>query len=405
MPKFHYKATRGEGEIYEETLELPDRFAVYAEVRKGGGTVISIDEVRSGLHLDTKRLSSLLGGVRTSEKIIFARNLGAMLAAGLSLSRGLAVFERQTENRYLKEVLRSLIESIKRGKSLHESMEQFPKVFPKLFVAMVKAGEESGNLSGALLGVADQIERSYTLTKKIRGAMMYPSIVLSAMVLIGIAMLMFVIPTLTTTFKEFNVELPLSTRIIIGVSDWFAGNLPLALLVLIGGAVGIVALLRTPRGHRAFEFALLHTPVIKGLVREINAARTARTLSSLLSSGVEVLSAFSITREVIQNSYFREVLAEAQEQIQKGLLIAPVFAKHEHLYPPLVSELISVGEETGKSSDMLLQIATFYENEVDQKTKNMSTIVEPFLMIVIGVAVGFFALSVVSPIYSLSSAI
>src|SRR3989344_3888665 len=216
MPKFHYKATRGEGEIYEETLELPDRFAVYAEVRKGGGTVISIDEVRSGLHLDTKRLSSLLGGVRTSEKIIFARNLGAMLAAGLSLSRGLAVFERQTENRYLKEVLRSLIESIKRGKSLHESMEQFPKVFPKLFVAMVKAGEESGNLSGALLGVA---------------------------------MLMFVVPTLTTTFKEFNVELPLSTRIIIGVSDWFAGNLPLALLVLIGGAVGIVALLRTSRGH------------------------------------------------------------------------------------------------------------------------------------------------------------
>ncbi|OGG63266.1 hypothetical protein A3D66_02305 [Candidatus Kaiserbacteria bacterium RIFCSPHIGHO2_02_FULL_50_9] len=218
-------------------------------------------------------------------------------------------------------------------------------------------------------------------------------------------MLIFVVPTLTATFKEFDVQLPLTTRIIIGVSDWFVGNFLLAIFGVVGGVMGFIALLRTPRGHRTFEFVLLRTPIIKGLVREVNTARTARTLSSLLSSGVEVITAFSIAREVIQNSYFREVLAEAQKQIQKGLQIAPAFSQNEHLYPPLMGELISVGEETGGLSTMLLQVATFYENEVEQKTKNMSTIIEPILMVVIGIAVGFFALSVISPIYSLSNAI
>ncbi|HEY4517628.1 MAG TPA: type II secretion system F family protein [Candidatus Paceibacterota bacterium] len=405
MPTFHYKASRGANDTYEGTVELADRFAVYAEVRKGGGSVLSITEVGKGLHVDTKKFISFLGGIKTSDKIVFARNLGAMIAAGLSLSRALAVLERQTKKRRLKEVLAALNESIKQGKSLHEAIEQFPTIFPKLFGAMVKAGEESGKLSEALLGIAEQTERSYTLTKKIRGAMMYPGIVLTAMLLIGIAMLIFVVPTLTATFESFNVELPLTTRIIIAVSNWFTGNFILAIAVMAGSVFAFMTALRMPQGKLIFQWTLLHIPIIKGLTREINTARTARTFSSLLSSGVEVVTALSITREVVQNFYFREVLLEAENQIQKGLPIASVFSAHEDLYPPLMSELIAVGEETGQLSGMLLQIATFYENEVDQKTKNMSTIIEPFLMIVIGVGVGFFALSVISPIYSLSNAI
>ncbi len=402
--KFHYKAIRQDGEVFEGITDTVDRFAVYAEVRKNGGSALSVEEVGGvASSLNLSFLHGLFGSVHTADKIIFARNLATMLSAGLPLSRALSVLERQTRNAKLKEVVVTIDESIKKGKSLHEAMEEHPDVFPKLFSAMVKAGEESGKLAESLRGIAEQTERSHNLTKKIRGAMMYPGIILTAMVVIGVAMLVYVVPTLTNTFKEFHVELPLTTRIIIGVSDWLTAHFILAVVGLGVAVTGFVVGLRTKKGRRIFEFTLLHTPLIKGLVKETNTARVARTLSSLLSSGVEVMQAFSITREVIQNSYFRAVLVEAERQIEKGNQMAKAFSENENLFPPLMSELVAVGEETGQLSSMLLQVAEFYESEVDQKTQNMSTIIEPFLMIVIGIAVGFFALSVISPIYSLSN--
>src|SRR3989344_4219229 len=197
MPKFHYKAVRGDGEEFEGTVDVADRFAVYGEVRSEGGTVLSIEERATGFNLDVRKVTGFLGAVHTGDKIIFARNVAAMITAGLSLSRSLAVLERQSKNKKLKEVIAALGEDIKKWKSLHEAMERFPKVFSKLFTAMVKAGEESGKLANSFVVVADQVESSYNLTKKVRGAMMYPGIILSAMVLIDIGMLIYVVPTLT----------------------------------------------------------------------------------------------------------------------------------------------------------------------------------------------------------------
>jgi len=266
---------------------------------------------------------------------------------------------------------------------------------------MVKAGEESGRLAGALRTVALQMEQSYQLKRKIRGALMYPTIVITAMVIVGILMLIFVVPTLTQTFKELNIDLPLSTRIVIAVSDILSRYSIMSLTALVAVIVGLVAFSRTKNGRKAWSTTVLHLPIISTLVKETNAARTARTLSSLLSSGVDVVSALKITGDVLQNTRYRDIIREAEKKIQKGEQVSGTFTAHEDLYPPMVGEMVAVGEETGKLPDMLLQIAEFFEGEVAQKTKDLSTIIEPLLMIVIGIVVGFFAVSMISPTYSL----
>jgi type IV pilus assembly protein PilC len=270
---------------------------------------------------------------------------------------------------------------------------------------MVKAGEESGSLAQSLRVVATQMDNNYKLTKKIKGAMMYPAVIMVAMVIIGFFLLTFVVPTLAATFKEFGTQLPLPTRIVIGASDILKAHFIIVLIGLIIAVVGIITLAKTPKGKRAIDFLMLHIPIVGDINKQINSARTARTLSSLLSSGVDIVVATQITRDVLQNSYYKEVIAIVEQKIQKGEPIADIFSQRENLYPTFVGEMISVGEETGQLAQMLLGVAVFYEEEVDQKTKDMSAIIEPFLMIFIGLAVGFFAVSMITPIYSLSSSI
>jgi len=404
MAKFKYKIKNKDGEISEGIANAKDKFELYSQIRKEGSEIIEVHE-QGKKNFSIERFNELFGAVKEHEKVILTRNLGAMIEAGLSLTRSLTVLERQSKNQKLKMVLAGINNDVKGGGNFHSALKKFPKVFSPLFVSMVLAGEESGKLAESLKIIGAQLERAYTLKKKIKGALIYPSIILIAMVVIGILMLVFVVPTLTQTFEELGAELPKSTQGIIAASEFLSEQTLFA--VLIPTLIGILFYygLRTRRGKRIFYYTLLHIPIIGELVKEIQAARTARTLSSLLSSGVEIVTSISITREVIQNPYYREVLAQAEEDVQKGLPLSGSFTNNEHLYPILVGEMISVGEETGKLPDMLLRVAEFYESEVEQKTKDMSTIIEPFLMIIIGTFVGFFALSMISPIYSLSESI
>lgn len=401
--KFSYKSVAAGGEVEEGVREADDQFALAKDLKAEGKTLITAEE--SAKESVASRFNISFGGVKLADKITFAKNLGAMVDAGLALSRALTVMERQTKSKKFKKILISLGAYVEKGSALSEALAKFPETFSALFVSMVRAGEESGKLGDSLRIVAEQMDRSYALRRKIRGAMMYPAIILSVMVIIGILMLMFVVPTLTATFTELNVDLPATTQLVISTSELLSGN-PVgvigALLLLI---VGIIVLSRTRAGKRGFEFVMLRVPIIGNLVKETNAARMARTFSSLLSSGVDMVAAISITQDVLQNSYYKEALAEAEAEIQKGATVSAVFARYERLFPPMVNEMISVGEETGKLPGMLLQIAVFFEGEVDQKTKDMSTIIEPFLMVIIGAAVGFFAVSMITPIYSLSSGI
>ena len=287
--KFTYKATK-DGKEYENTVDMPDRFLVYKHIRKEGGTVVSVKENELSLSKKMSALNSMFGKVKIAEKIMFTRNLGVMIRVGLSLSRALAILERQTKNKKFKEVISNVGASIKKGSSFHDALAKFPKVFPPLFVSMVKAGEESGGLAEALAVVGKQMEKANTLKKKVKGALIYPSIIVFAMIIIGIVMLLYVVPTLTKTFNELNVELPKSTQFVITISDFLSNNTLVALLLIIILGVGAVIAFKSKRGRRIFEYIILHIPVVSNLVKETNSARTARTLSSLLASGVEVVA-------------------------------------------------------------------------------------------------------------------
>ena len=234
---------------------------------------------------------------------------------------------------------------------------------------------------------------------------MYPGIIMSAMVIIGILMMIFVVPTLTATFKDLNVDLPTSTKIVILVSDTMKNH---AILVLGGLAALIAAFIfwaKTKRGNRILMWVVMRLPVIGFIAREVNVSRVATTFGSLLGSGVEVMRSLEITEEVVQNPYYKEVMAEATETVQKGGKISAVLAEHEFLFPPLITEMAAVGEETGKVSELFSRVGAFYEEDVQQKTKNISSIIEPFLMVIIGIGVGFFAISMLTPMYSLTAGI
>jgi type IV pilus assembly protein PilC len=387
-------------------VEATSRFAVYEQVRGEGGTVISIVE-RKKFKFDLfSRFNITIGtGIKRTEIIRVAKNLAAMLNAGLSISRALSVIERQSSNKYLKAVATGLSESVREGSSFHEALALYPAIFPEIFVAMVRAGEESGSLVESLNVVALQMERSEELVRKIKGAMIYPAIVISVVILVGILMLIYVVPTLTNTFSSLGVQVPLATRIIVGLSDFMVANVGLVFLMLAAIVAGGIAFVRSAFGSRLVTAVALHLPVVGELVRETYTARASRTLSSLLSSSVPVLDALSITKEVVHAPVFATVISEAEEHVRKGELLSVSFAEHTKLYPILMSDMLAVGEETGKVAEMLKQIAEFYEEDVAQKTKDLSTIIEPVLMIVIGIFVGIFAVSMIAPIYQLSSVI
>jgi len=402
MAKFTYTAENSDGEVYTSVAEAADRFELYKVVRGDGAKIISVKEDRSDNIWSFQYWNAKIATVPEHQKIMFARNLGAMLTAGLSLARALSVLERQTRNARLKKVIESLESDVRKGNPFHEAMEKFDNVFSNLFVAMVKSGEESGDLPGALKGIAEQMNQSYNLKKKIRGALIYPVIIVVAIIGIGVLMLTEVVPTLAQTFEEVGADLPASTQALISLSNFLVEHTVISIALLSTFFLILFFVLKTPFGKRAKDKLFISIPLIGTIVKEVNSARTARTLSSLLSSGVDVVTALSITTEVVQNSYFRRVLKDAAVSVQKGEAFAKPFMKNEDLYPPLVAEMISVGEETGALNDMLIQLAVFYEDEVSRKTKDMATVIEPFLMIIIGAAVGFFAISMISPIYSLS---
>ncbi|MDO8604746.1 MAG: type II secretion system F family protein [bacterium] len=402
MPKYKYKVRELSGEETEGEIEASDRFAAASKLRSGGKSVLAVTEASNGAVFNMDAINEMLSRVKVQELIVFAHNLSAMMKAGLALSRGLSIQERQTKNPALKKTLKTLIAEISKGSTLSAGMAKFPKVFSPIFVSMVRAGEESGGLSDSLLVVGDQLEKSYLLKKKIKGAMIYPSVVIATLFIIGVLMFIYVVPTLAATFKELNTELPTSTKVIMWISDFLSNNLIVGIVGLIGIIIAVVMILRTKQGQRGLEFISFRLPIVKDLVRQSNSARTARTLSSLLSSGVDMVEAITITKDVLQNSYYKEKMTLAADRVQKGIPLSSVFAEGD-IYPLLVSDMVEVGEETGKLSEMLLNLALFYENEVDEATKNMSTIIEPLLMVFIGASVGFFAISMISPMYSVMS--
>lgn len=403
--KFKYKIQTKAGVMDEGVRESDSHFTLAHELKNEGAIVLSIEEFKAPSGLQMNINLPFLNKVKLRDKIIFAKNLSGMLKAGLSMPKALLVLMDQAKNKYFKEIIDDIIKGIDKGESLSNGLLKYEKDFSSLFVSMIRAGEESGKLPASLLEISNNLEKIYNLQKKIKGAMTYPLVIVGAIILIGILMMIYVIPTLTGTFKEMGVPLPFTTRLIIGISDFLSENTLIFFTILLSFIILIIFLSRKEFFKKGFDSFILKIPVIGNIVKETNSARISRTMTTLLSSGVSVTRTLEITKDVVGSYKYKKTLDIALEDIKKGKPISETFKQNTYLYPSMVGEMMEVGEDTGDLSHMLLEIAEFYESEVDSKTKNLSTIIEPILMIFIGAAVGFFAISMLTPMYSLLDAI
>lgn len=403
MVMFTYSATDQGGKISKGEREAEDAKALAAALRKDDLLLLDAQERGardSVLKIDITDLTSRFLPISTAEKMFFARNLSVMVSAGLSLTRALDALEREATNKKFKGVIADTNAAVGRGVSFADALRVHREVFSDLFINMVEVGEATGKLALVLKLVANQMKRDRTLVKRVRGAMMYPAVILLVLFIIGGVMMRYVIPTLTATILDLGVPLPLSTRIIIGISNFLTAYG----LATAGGIIGLIALAWRAKNAPAVRNVLgryaLKLPIFGSLMQKLNTARFCRTLAYLTASGVPIIRALEITAGVVGNSRFRDALREAAQEVQKGVQLNVLLARHPDVFPPLVTQMLAVGEETGKIGDMLLRLALFFEEEVASITKNLSTIIEPILMVVIGLIVGTFAVAMLQPIYS-----
>lgn len=407
MAKFSYRAKNFDGRELFGERDAENERELTRVLREEGYTLVDIGPSQ-GKKFDWslvgfKKFSSLLvlfKRVSIAEKMLFSKNLAVMIRAGLSLSRALDALSRETRNSFFRTVLESISADIKKGSNLHESFSKYPNVFPPLFIAMVEAGEKSGKLDMTFETLSNQMRQDHDLITRVRGALVYPALIIAAMIGIGILMLIYVVPTLLSTFEELNVELPSSTRIIVGISGFLLNHGFLVFLLFLIFLWLLFLLSKHRRVRIILSLFFVYTPLIAPLNQKFNTARTARTLSSLLASGVQILESLDVVSRVVQNHYYQLAILEAKSDIQKGKTISSVFRRYQHLFSPLLVEMLAVGEETGKMAAMLEEVASFYESEVASITRDMSSIIEPVLMIIIGIVVGLFAIAMISPLYS-----
>lgn len=403
MPKYKYKIVGEGGKEIEGIGQAEDKLTLARRLREEGKQLLTATEIsENGWSMD--RINAFLSRVSLREKILFARNLATMITAGLPLTRALSIFIKQTKNPQLLLVLRQVSDDINKGTSLSEAMGKHEKVFPSLMVSMVHAGEESGKLAESLNLVGIQMEKSYTITKKVKGALMYPGIVFCVMIVVAVLMMIYVVPGLAAGFKEAKVEMPPLTKAFIAISDFLQTQFLASLAIVLVFVGVLVAIAKTKRGSRVIDFVVVRLPVFGKLIREYNSALTTRTLSSLISSGVDIVRSIEITEQVVTNVYYREAMNVAKINVQKGVPLSSVFIEQNKIFPIMVGDMMEVGEETGKLSDMLYKVASFYEEEVDMATGDMAKLIEPLMMVMIAAGVGVFAMAMIAPMYTLMSA-
>lgn len=341
--------------------------------------------------------------VSHKELALSTRHLALMVKSGVQITRAFEILAAQASPR-LSRIFLDVADHIRKGESFADSLSRH-RQFPRLYIALVRAAEIAGNLEEVLYLLSAQLEREVELRSRVRNALMYPAVIVNAMVGVAILMMIFVVPKLAETFEDLHVELPASTQILIGIAKilrrwWF-------LLPFVGAALFFLLRLaaRSEKGKFWLSWIALHMPLLKTLVARLQIARFARTLASLLQGGVAVLDALNIVRGALQNELYRNSLIMIASRVEQGEALSKAMRDFETLYPPLIQQMVMVGEESGSLVDVLKHIADFFETEVADMTRSLATLIEPALMIFIGVAVGFFAVSMLQPMYSLLNAI
>ena len=400
--KYRYKARNQAGEPQEGVVEASTLSSASNLLQRHNLIVVSILPERGSGIMAT--LSKFWEGVSAKEFVIFSRQLAVMIEAKVPLMTAVKGITDQTDNPFLAKVLTEVLSDVDEGKTLSDSLRKHPNVFSELYVDMIQSGEVSGNLQKALEDLANNIEKNYTLSQKVKGVLYYPTFILSAFFVVSFLMITFVIPKLMTIIKETNAKLPITTKMLIVSGDFMSKYWWAVLFVVIMGVGSLIYYIRTEDGQREFDVIKLRIPVVNRVLQYVYLARFSENLSTLVKSGIPIVNALEISARVIGNAVFEGHIMEAAEKVKRGGSIADVLSKKRD-FPPVMIQMIKVGEETGRLDTTLVVMSNFYTREADQIVSNLSSIIEPVLIVILGIGVGILVFSIIIPIYNVAQGI
>jgi type IV pilus assembly protein PilC len=404
MAKFSWEARSKAGSTQKGMMEAANVAQVEAQLKRYGFTGITVKEQGKGFNMELKIPG--MGGkkVQTKELVVFTRQFATMIDSGLPLVQCLDILSGQQENPTFKNILVKVKESVESGSTFADALGKHPAAFDQLYVNLVAAGEVGGILDTILNRLAAYIEKAMKLKKQVKGAMVYPITIMSIAVVVVGVILVFVIPTFAKMFADFGGELPAPTRFVIALSDFLIKYI----LVIIGAGFGAKFLIgkyyNTPAGRRNLDRLALNAPIIGPLVRKVSVAKFTRTLGTMISSGVPIMDGLDIVAKTAGNKIVEEAIYKVRQSISEGKTIAEPLAECG-VFPPMVVQMISVGEATGAMDAMLNKIADFYDDEVDDAVGNMTAMMEPLLMVFLGTTVGGLVIAMYLPIFKLASAV
>ena len=400
MARFIFKAKNNLGEVKEGVIEAANSEAAVEVLQQNKFFPISV-EIEGRKNDILKIFLSYWDKVTAKELMMFFRQMAILIEAKVPIVASLTAIREQTINKYFQGIIIEVENDIRDGLSFSDALKKHKTVFSTLAINIIKAGEVSGNLKKSVGYVADNIEKNYLLTSKIRSAMMYPMIVLTVFFIIAFIVMAFVVPKLTAMIKEMQAAVPWYTQAIIGISDFMASYWWALLVVIIAGIGGAAYYINTEEGRTEWDQVKIKLPIFGPIFRQVYVARFADNLSVLLAGGIPIISALTVVSSVINNSVYEAIFLKAAEEVKIGGTMSEALRRYPQI-PPIVSQMVSIGEESGQIDEVLKQVSKFYEHEVGEVTKNLATLIEPILMVVIGVAVGFLAFTVIMPIYNLA---
>jgi type IV pilus assembly protein PilC len=402
VPIWVWEGKTKTGEVKRGELEATDEAAVQQRLRAMALSSVKIKK-KSTLFAGGFKLPGI-GGISQKDLVIFTRQFATMIDAGLPLVQCLDILSSQLDNLAFREVLTKVKQKVESGSTLADALGEHPKVFDTLYVQLVAAGEIGGILDTILNRLAQYIEKAEKLKSKVRGAMVYPSVVLVVAVGVTVVLLLFVTPTFEKMFKDFGGAMPAPTQIVIDLSKWLQHNIIYAVIVLVALVIGFRAYLNWPKGRVQWDSFVIRTPVFGPLVRKVAVARFTRTLGTMISSGVPILDALEVVAKTAGNAVVEKAIRYTREKISEGKTIVQPLSETK-VFPPMVVQMIGVGEATGAMDQMLTKIADFYDDEVDAAVAALTSLIEPVMMVFLGGVVGGFLVAMYLPIFSIAGSI
>jgi type IV pilus assembly protein PilC len=395
MSVFIYKARNKQGKIIEDTIESSSRKEAANSLRSEGLQILTIKESKQ-----SQTILQRMQKVSVLEKAVFCRYLSTMMKAGLPLSEAVDILSEETGNKKMYRILIDLEYSIKRGQKLSSVFVRYPEVFDPVFITLTRAGEESGTLEQSFAYLSIQMMKNYELTQKVKGALLYPAVIISAMIGVGILMVTFVLPRISKVFLRLRIQLPVTTKALLSISQFLGDHYLLVILATIIILITSIILLQLSKTRKTIIGAASKIPVVARLFNQLDLARFSRTLSTLLKSGVPILESIKVSVNLLTQRKFTKLAKTFEEEIQKGNSLSDALNKGEGVFPSLMTQSVKAGEKSGSLEEVLTELADFYELEVEHSLKSLTSILEPVLMLIIGVAVGGMVISIIAPIYS-----